>query len=190
MSDKLTDGVAAHSGLPVAVLSGGCFWCLDAVYRELRGVREVTCGYMGGHLPAPDYEAVCSGTSGHAEVVRIVFDPVQISFRDLLEVFFVIHDPTQLNRQGNDVGTQYRSAIFWLDEAQRNEAAQALTGLAGAFAVPVVTELSPATLFHPAEDYHQDYYRQHPGQGYCAYVVAPKLAKFRTKFVSLLKQDA
>ncbi|GAB2887055.1 peptide-methionine (S)-S-oxide reductase MsrA [Uliginosibacterium flavum] len=144
---------------------------------------------MGGELSDPSYEAVCSGTSGHAELVRIEFDPAVVSYRELLEVFFVIHDPTQLNRQGNDVGSQYRSAIFWLDEAQRDCARQMLAELAPAFAAPLVTELSPATVFYPAEDYHQDYFRRNPGQGYCAFVVAPKLQKFRAKFARLKKQE-
>lgn len=173
----------------VAILGGGCFWCLDAVYRSVRGVSSVTSGYTGGDLPRPDYDAVCAGTSGHAEVVRIEFDPAVVSFRELLEVFFVIHDPTQLNRQGNDVGSQYRSAIFWTDEAQRDWAQQVLAELAPAFTAPIVTELSPATQFYPAEDYHQDYFRRNPGQGYCSFVVAPKLQKFRAKFGQLINQE-
>lgn len=171
-----------------ALLAGGCFWCLDAVFRDVKGVKSLTSGYMGGELSDPSYEAVCSGTSGHAELVRIEFDPAVVSYRELLEVFFVIHDPTQLNRQGNDVGSQYRSAIFWLDEAQRDCAQQMLVDLAPAFAAPIVTELSPATQFYPAEEYHQDYFRRNPGQGYCAFVVAPKLQKFRAKFARLMKQ--
>jgi peptide-methionine (S)-S-oxide reductase len=177
------------ANVETAVLAGGCFWCLEAVYQDLRGVLAITSGYMGGHMPAPDYESVCSGTTGHAEVVQIEFDRSVVSFRELLEVFFVIHDPNQLNRQGNDVGSQYRSAIFWRDEAQRACAAQMLTELAPAFAAPIVTALSPATQFFPAEAYHQNYYRQHPEQGYCAYVVAPKLQKFRAKFVHLSKRE-
>ncbi|MBS1209367.1 MAG: msrA [Proteobacteria bacterium] len=174
-----------------AVLAGGCFWCLDAVYRQVRGVRDVVSGYMGGSLPDPDYDAVCTGRSGHAEVVQIEFDPEVISYRDLLEVFFVIHDPTQLNRQGNDVGSQYRSAIFWRSDVQRVCAEQVLAELeqGEVFAVPIVTELTPATTFYAAEAYHQDYFRHHPGQGYCAFVVSPKLDKFRAKFAHLLKQE-
>jgi len=187
MSDKTTNG--EHVNFANVVLAGGCFWCLDAVYRELRGVHRVVCGYMGGHLPQPDYEAVCTGRSGHAEVVRIEFDPAVVSFREL-EVFFVIHDPTQLNRQGNDVGSQYRSAIFWSDVSQREEASPLLAELTPAFAAPIVTELSPAGRFYPAEDDHQDYFRRHPGQGYCAFVVAPKLHKFRAKFAHLMKSNA
>jgi peptide-methionine (S)-S-oxide reductase len=174
----------------VAILAGGCFWCLDAVFRELGGVCEVRSGYMGGLSDKANYEDVCSGLSGHAEVVQIEFDPGVISYRELLEVFFMIHDPTQLNRQGNDAGPQYRSAIFWLDEVQRGEA-EALLGLLAqeqVFAAPVVTVLQPASEFHPAEAYHHDYYRRNPQQGYCAFVIAPKLAKFRAKFAHLLSR--
>lgn len=172
----------------IAVFAGGCFWCLEAVFVELRGVCEVRSGYLGGASPASaNYEDVCSGQTGHAEAVRIVFDPAVIHYRDLLEVFFAIHDPTQLNRQGNDVGSQYRSAIFWLDQAQRECAQTLLTELAPLFSAPVVTELLPASEFYPAEAYHHDYYRRNPQQGYCAYVISPKLAKLRAKFAALLK---
>lgn len=172
-----------------AILAGGCFWCLEAVYLDLRGVLEVRSGYIGGHLIDPDYEAVCGGDTGHAEAVRIVFDAEVVSFRELLEVFFVIHDPTQLNRQGNDVGSQYRSAIFSCDETQRATAQAMLAELraSDAFGAPVVTECVAATHFYPAEDYHQDYYARHPQQPYCAYVVAPKLEKFRHAFARLRK---
>lgn len=172
-----------------ATLAGGCFWCLEAVYDRIRGVQAVTSGYMGGQTEHPDYESVCSGNTGHAEVVRIEFDPSVVSYRDLLEVFFTIHDPTQLNRQGNDRGTQYRSAIFWHDEAQRNEAERMIAMLTrdGVFPAPIVTEVTPAGAFWPAEDYHRDYYEHHPFQPYCQFVVAPKVAKFTEKFASLLK---
>lgn len=173
----------------VATLAGGCFWCLDGAYRDLRGVVAVESGYTGGQTVDPTYEQVCTGTTGHAEVVRITYDPNAISYRDLLEVFFSIHDPTTLNRQGADVGTQYRSAIFYHDETQRDVAEAMVAELEAdrVFDDPVVTEVSPLAVYYPGESYHQDYYRQNPGQGYCQVVVAPKLAKFRAKYASMLK---
>ena len=165
-----------------AVLGGGCFWCLDAVYRQMHGVLQVESGYAGGVSDAPDYEQVCSGRSGHAEVVRIQFDPAQISYREILDIFFVIHDPTTLNRQGNDVGTQYRSVIFYQDDQQKAIAQQAMAEAAALWPDPLVTELSPLPAYYAAEAYHQNYYQQHPQQGYCAYVISPKLAKARQKF--------
>jgi len=176
--------------LETTTLAGGCFWCLEAVYDEMEGVRSVTSGYMGGHVRDPGYKAVCTGTTGHAEVVQIEFDPAATSFRDLLEVFFVIHDPTTLNRQGNDVGTQYRSAIFYHSEAQREAAEAVIRELKPAFQHPIVTEVVPAAEFYPAEDYHQDYFRNNPNQGYCSYVVAPKVSKFRAKFAAKRKTNA
>ncbi len=175
-----------------ATLAGGCFWCLEAVFGRMRGVRTVTSGYMGGHTVRPDYASVCTGTTGHAEVVQIAFDPSVVSYRELLEVFFAIHDPTQLNRQGNDRGTQYRSAIFWHDETQREEAERMIAELTrqGIYPAPIVTEFTPAGTFWPAEDYHQDYYARHPNQPYCLFVVAPKVAKFTTRFGHLLKPQA
>ncbi len=170
-----------------AILGGGCFWCLEAVYLEVRGVTRVESGYMGGQVDNPSYEQVCAGTTGHAEVVRIEFDPGQVAYRDLLEVFFTIHDPTTLNRQGNDVGTQYRSAIFTLSPEQEATARQVIAEMANVWDAPIVTELTPAVTWYKAEDYHQDYFRQHPLQGYCAFVVAPKLAKFKKTFSSRLK---
>ncbi len=176
----------------VAVLGGGCFWCLEAVYKELEGVVSVTSGYAGGDRPNPSYEQVCSGATGHAEVVRIEYDPQVVSFRNLLEVFFTIHDPTQLNRQGNDVGTQYRSVIFCQDNAQRSVAEAVMKGLSadGVWPDPIVTELAPARPFYPAEAYHQDYFDNHPGQPYCQVVVAPKVAKARKKFADRLRRKA
>lgn len=171
-------------------LAGGCFWCLDAVYDEMRGVHSVTSGYMGGRVKNPDYKSVCTGSTGHAEVVQIEFDPAVATFRDLLEVFFVIHDPTTLNRQGNDVGTQYRSAIFYHSDAQRETAEAIIREIGPAFRGPIVTEVVPAVEFYPAEDYHQKYFRNNPNQGYCSYVVAPKVAKFRDKFARKRKQSA
>jgi peptide-methionine (S)-S-oxide reductase len=172
-----------------ATLAGGCFWCLEAAFAALRGVRSVRSGYMGGRREQPTYEQVCTGVTGHAEVVRIEYDPAVIGYRDLLEVFFAVHDPTTLNRQGNDVGTQYRSAIFWHDPGQRAEAEAMLADLAasGTHGAPIVTELSEATTFWPAEDYHADYFARHPNQPYCQLVVAPKVAKIRAKFAARLK---
>ena len=171
-----------HTTTETALLGGGCFWCLEAVYLEMRGVTGVESGYMGGCEPNPSYEQVCSGQSGHAEVVRVSFDPGEVSYRDMLEVFFTIHDPTTLNRQGNDVGTQYRSVIFFNSPEQEGVARQVIAEMANVWDAPIVTQLQLAQLFYVAEDYHQDYFRQHPLQGYCAFVVAPKVAKFRKTF--------
>lgn len=171
----------------VAFLGGGCFWCLEAVYLEVRGVTKVESGYMGGHEANPTYEQVCAGTTGHAEVVRLEFDPQQIGYRDILEIFFTIHDPTTLNRQGNDVGTQYRSVIYSTSPEQESTARQVMAEMANVWDAPIVTELAPAATWYRAEDYHQDYFRQHPLQGYCAFVVAPKVAKFKNTFTNRLK---
>ncbi len=175
-----------------ATLGGGCFWCLEAVFELLIGVDRVVSGYAGGAVANPSYEAVCSGASGHAEVVEILFDPAKISYRQLLEVFFAIHDPTSLNRQGADVGTQYRSVIFTYGEAQK-AVAQAMVEeltLSNAFGSPVVTEVQNAPVFYAAESYHQGYFRNNPDQGYCAFVVAPKALATRRKFASLIKPPA
>jgi peptide-methionine (S)-S-oxide reductase len=173
----------------VATLAGGCFWCLEAVYQEMKGVHSVVSGYMGGHVANPTYEAVCSGSTGHAEAVQVTFDPQVTSYRDILNVFFAIHDPTTLNRQGNDVGTQYRSAIFYHDEKQRAAAEQTIRELDAEhiWRDPIVTEVEPASTFYQAEDYHQEYFRNHPRQPYCAYVVEPKVQKFRQKFAGKLR---
>lgn len=171
----------------VAILGGGCFWCTEAVYLEAKGVIKVESGYMGGAQPNPTYEQVCTGETGHAEVVRLEFDPSQVSFRDLLVIFFTIHDPTTLNRQGNDVGTQYRSVIFYQDAEQEATARQVIAEMAHVWDAPIVTELAPAAPFYKAEDYHQNYFAQHPLQGYCAFVVAPKVAKFRKMYADKLK---
>lgn len=168
-------------------LGGGCFWCLEAVYELVDGVVAVESGYCNGQLPNPSYEQVCSGTTGHAEVVRVAFDASRISLREILEIFFTIHDPTTLNRQGNDVGTQYRSGIYWHDEAQRDVARAVLDEVQAACADRVVTELEALAMYTRAEDYHQHYFANHPNQGYCAYVVAPKVAKFRRSFTSRVK---
>ncbi|MDP1926583.1 MAG: peptide-methionine (S)-S-oxide reductase MsrA [Thiobacillus sp.] len=173
----------------IATLAGGCFWCIESVFNRLHGVTSAVSGYMGGHTANPTYKDICNGDTGHAEVVRVNFDPDVISFRELLDVFFTLHDPTQLNRQGNDVGTQYRSAIFWHTPEQKTEAEVVIAGLTSAkqFDAPVVTELSEATIFYPAEDYHQGYFEQNPNQPYCQFVVAPKVAKAQAKYAARLK---
>jgi peptide-methionine (S)-S-oxide reductase len=172
-----------------ATLAGGCFWCIETVFNRLRGVESALSGYMGGHTDNPTYEAVCNGDTGHAEVVQVIFDQDVISYRDLLDVFFTLHDPTQLNRQGNDVGTQYRSAIFWHTPEQKAEAEAVIAALTASkrFAAPIVTEVTEATTFYPAEAYHQRYYEQNPHQPYCQFVVAPKVAKAEAKFGGRLK---
>jgi peptide-methionine (S)-S-oxide reductase len=174
----------------VATLAGGCFWCLEAVYDDLKGVEDVVSGYSGGTVANPSYERVCTGNTGHAEVVQITFDPRVISFKDLLEVFFSIHDPTTLNRQGNDAGTQYRSAIFYHTPEQKAEAEKVMAELAAAhlWSRPMVTELTPFKAFYPAEDYHQEYFQRNPGQGYCRAIIAPKVAKFRQHHLEKLKK--
>lgn len=172
-----------------ATLGGGCFWCLQAVYRELRGVQQVESGYSGGQLPNPSYEQVCAGNSGHAEVVRLTFDPAQVSYRELLEIFFTIHDPTTLNRQGSDCGSQYRSVIYYHDAKQQETARHVIAEMANVWDAPLVTELAPLGPYYPAEGYHQNYYQQHPLQGYCAFVVAPKVAKFRKMFADRLHTE-
>jgi len=171
-----------------ATLAGGCFWCLEAVYELLRGVRSVKSGYAGGHVANPSYEAVCTGTTGHAEVVQVEFDPDVITFRDLLEVFFTIHDPTTLNQQGHDTGTQYRSAIFTHSEEQARTAAEVVAEVSEGRLWPgkIVTEVTPLDLFYPAETYHDQYFRRNPDAGYCQVVIAPKVAKARAKFVERL----
>ena len=174
----------------IATLAGGCFWCLEAVFDDMKGVESVESGYMGGKTANPTYEEVCSGQTGHAEVVQLTFDPSAVSFREILEVFFVIHDPTTLNRQGNDVGTQYRSAVFYHSLDQKFAAEQVIANLNSAriYDDPVVTEVAAASSFYLAEDYHQEYYRRNSGQPYCAYVVRPKVAKFRKHFLEKLKK--
>lgn len=174
----------------IATLAGGCFWCLEAVFDDLKGVASVESGYMGGRIVNPTYEQVCSGDTGHAEVVRLTFDPDVVSFKEILEVFFVIHDPTTLNRQGNDVGTQYRSAIFYHSAEQKSAAEQVIANLNSAriYDDPIVTEVLAASKFYVAEDYHQEYFQRNPAQPYCAYVVRPKVAKFRKHFLERLKK--
>jgi len=178
---------SASEGL--ATLAGGCFWCLEAVFEELRGVLRVVSGYAGGDVKDPSYEQVCTGTTGHAEVVQVSFDPSVVSYRELLEVFFTIHDPTTLNRQGPDTGTQYRSAVFTHSREQDADARNVIAELTAKrlWDAPVVTEVRPLTVFYPAEEYHQHYFARNPTQGYCRMVVAPKVAKFRKHFISKLR---
>ncbi len=174
----------------VATLAGGCFWCLEAVFDELEGVQDVVSGYAGGSVPHPTYKQVCNGDTGHAEVVQVTFDPAVLSYRDLLKVFFAIHDPTTLNRQGGDAGTQYRSAIFTHSDEQEKVADEVIAELNAEklWDDPIVTEVVPAESFYPAEDYHQEYFRRNPNQGYCRMVIAPKVAKFRKEYLARLKR--
>lgn len=175
--------------LATATFAGGCFWCTEAVYSEIKGVTSVTSGYLGGEVPNPTYKDICTGLTGHAEAVEIEFDPAVVPYEKLLEVFFATHDPTTKNRQGADVGTQYRSGIFYHDDEQQRIAAEVIQRLdaAGAFPGKIVTEVTKATTFYPAEDYHQDYFANNPGQGYCRAVVLPKVDKVRKVFKDLLK---
>jgi peptide-methionine (S)-S-oxide reductase len=175
--------------LETATLAAGCFWCVEAVFDDLVGVEDVVSGYSGGHKDNPTYQEVCSETTGHAEVVQIKFDPEKLSFHDLLEVYFTVHDPTQLNRQGNDIGTSYRSAIFYHNDEQLRVAEQVIAEITDAqiYDRPIVTQVRPFDKFWPAEDYHQEYFANNPNQPYCAAVVAPKVAKFRKKFIDRLK---
>jgi peptide-methionine (S)-S-oxide reductase len=178
-----------ENGYEVATLGGGCFWCLEAVYEQLQGIERVESGYSGGTVRNPSYRQVTTGTTGHAEVVQLTFDPRVTTFREILEVFFTIHDPTTLNRQGADVGPQYRSAIFYRDEDQKAVAEDIIREMeaAGMWNDPVVTEVTPFSAFYKAEDYHQEYYRRNRGQPYCQVVIAPKVAKFRQKYLAKLK---
>ena len=172
-----------------ATFAGGCFWCLEAIFQPLRGVEKVVSGYIGGRVPSPSYEAVCSGMTGHAEAIQVTFDPEVISYRDLLELYFAFHDPTTLDRQGPDEGTQYRSAIFYHSPEQRADAERTITQLESehVFDDPIVTEVVPAEVFYPAEDYHQDYYRRNSDKSYCRVMISPKLAKLRARHADLLK---
>jgi len=173
-----------------ATLAGGCFWCLEAVFLELNGVEQIISGYSGGSVESPTYREVSTGTTGHAEVVQVLFDPKKISYEDILKVFFTIHDPTTLNRQGNDVGTQYRSAIYYHNDAQRNIAETVIRELEGnnVWDNPIITEVAPLQNFYPAEDYHQDYYKQNSDEPYCRIVIEPKVAKLRKYFMDKLKK--
>lgn len=183
--------IQANPGVSeVATLGGGCFWCIEVIFDELRGVSDVVSGYMGGAGANPTYREVCSGTTGHAEVIQVHYDPGVISFREILEVFFTVHDPTTLNSQGNDVGTQYRSAIFYHSPQQQCIAVETVADFdrERVWDRPIVTQISAAQTFYPAEDYHQEYYVNNPDQGYCRIVIAPKVAKFRNKFLARLKR--
>jgi peptide-methionine (S)-S-oxide reductase len=175
--------------METATLGGGCFWCLEAVYDEMNGVTSVESGYMGGHVVSPDYRSVCTGETGHVEVVQVKFDPAVTSYREILEVFFAIHDPTSMDRQGNDAGPQYRSVIFYHSEAQRRTAEELVAEYTreNHFGRPIVTQVRAAEAFYIAEDYHQEYFLNHPQQPYCAFVVSPKVRKFREKFAAKLR---
>lgn len=179
----------SNSALQLATFGGGCFWCLEAVFEQLRGVHKVVSGYTGGDVPNVTYEQVCTGRTGHAEVIQVTFDPAEILFADLLDVFFATHDPTTLNRQGADAGTQYRSAIFYHDDDQRRIAVAKIEELNAAkiWNAPIVTQMESLAAFYPAEDYHQGYFRSHPAQGYCQAVISPKVGKFRQKFAHRLR---
>jgi len=175
--------------MEIATLGGGCFWCTEAVFQQLKGIKAVESGYTGGHVENPQYEKICEGTTGHAEVVRLTFDSEVVSFREILEVFFTIHDPTTLNRQGNDVGTQYRSVIYFHTPEQQDTAKHVIAEMANVWDAPIVTELSPAETYYKAESYHQNYFRQNPMQGYCAFIVAPKVSKVRKTFSDKIRED-
>ena len=174
--------------LSITTFAAGCFWCIESAFNSLKGVNKALSGYMGGHIDNPTYQDICTGESGHAEVVQITFDSNIITYQSLVEILFTLHDPTQLNRQGNDVGTQYRSVIFYLDDVQKLASLKMLASQQVLFADKIVTELSPATLFYSAETYHQDYYRDNPNQPYCSIMIGPKLAKFSANYEALLTQ--
>ena len=175
--------------IEIATLGGGCFWCTEAVYQQLNGVEKVESGYSGGRIPDPTYEQICESNTGHAEVIRLQFDNTIVGYRDILEIFFTIHDPTTLNRQGNDVGTQYRSVIYTHSEQQMVLAREVIAAMAHVWDAPIVTELQEAPIFYPAEEYHQNYFINHPMQSYCAFVVAPKVTKFRQVFTARAKKS-
>jgi peptide-methionine (S)-S-oxide reductase len=189
MSQYQNQNGSARPGTEVATLAGGCFWCLEAVFDGLKGVEGVVSGYTGGRVANPSYEAVCTGRTGHAEVVQVMFDPTVITYHDLLDVFFTIHDPTTLNRQGGDVGTQYRSAIYYHSPQQKAIAEQTIAEVNAShiWDHPIVTEVSPIEKFYEAEDYHQQYFARNPYQGYCRAIIAPKVAKFRKQYMQKLK---
>jgi len=175
------------NNIQIATFGGGCFWCIDAAFRRVKGVLNVSSGYAGGEIENPSYQQICTGLTGHAEVVQLDFDSSIVSYNTLLEMFFTLHDATQLNRQGNDVGTQYRSVIYYHDEQQKTESQAMIDALQKQIREPIVTELSPLSNFYPAEQYHQDYYNENPNQGYCSILIAPKLAKFEQYFADKLK---
>ena len=183
--------MAGEKRLETATLGGGCFWCMEAVFEQLKGVERSVSGYMGGTVPHPTYQQVCTGQTGHAEVIEVTFDPSVISFPDLLEFFFAFHDPTTLNRQGGDVGTQYRSVVFYADQEQKRIAEEMIAAVnaSGDWGAPVVTEVTPRQEFFPAETYHQGYFQAHPEQGYCQAVINPKVVKLRAKHADRLKNE-
>ncbi|MDD5189721.1 MAG: peptide-methionine (S)-S-oxide reductase MsrA [Dehalococcoidales bacterium] len=174
----------------IATLAGGCFWCMETIFKEVHGVQQVISGYTGGHKEKPTYEQVCSDNTGHAEAIQVTFFPDELSFRDILEIFFTVHDPTTLNRQGNDVGSQYRSAIFYHNEAQKEIAEKVIADMTKQklYPNPIVTQIKPFKIFYSAEDYHRDYFEQHPENTYCQIVISPKLKKFRQKWAMKLKK--
>lgn len=190
--DAAKETIGMRTDLEVATLGGGCFWCIEAVFQRIRGVERAVSGYAGGGLPNPTYEQVCSGSTGHAEVVQITFDPRELPYRELLEIFFAMHDPTTLNRQGADVGTQYRSVIFTHSDAQARTARELVAELTRGklFDGPIVTQVEPLPVFYEAEDYHQEYFDRNPTQGYCRVVINPKINKLRDKFTERLKPVA
>lgn len=187
-STAMADTTQPSGNVEVATLGGGCFWCMEAVFQDLKGVLKVESGFSGGHVDNPTYREVCSGLTGHAEVAEITFDPTVVSYKEILEVFFTVHDPTTLNRQGADAGTQYRSAIFYHSEAQRQTAEEVKKEAQAIWDDPIVTEITEFDKFYKAEDYHQNYYKDNPNQPYCSIVIAPKVKKFRDKFKDKLKQ--
>lgn len=187
MPDFKDQTLGTSGATELATLGGGCFWCVEAIYQDLKGVLKVESGYSGGPSENPSYREVCSGLSGHAEVIQITFDPAMASFQDILHIFFTVHDPTTLNRQGNDAGTQYRSVIYWHSAEQKKIAEEAIKTAQEIWDDPIVTELSPFGKFYKAEAYHQNYYKDNPNQGYCSFIIAPKVRKFREKFKVLLK---
>ncbi len=188
-TNEQNDGTPAISGqTEVATLGGGCFWCVEAVFQDLKGVLQVESGYSGGHVDNPSYREICNGTTGHAEVIRVTFDPGVITFREILEIFFSFHDPTTLNRQGNDAGTQYRSAIFYHSPEQKADAEEIKKSEQENWSDPIVTEITPFVKYYKAEDYHQNYYKEHQSQPYCSVVISPKVRKLREKYRDKLKQ--
>jgi peptide-methionine (S)-S-oxide reductase len=188
MQNVNNNGPVSSGKSEIATLGGGCFWCVEAIYQDLKGVSKVESGYSGGHIDNPTYKEVCSGLTGHAEVVQVTFDPEVISYADILRIFFTVHDPTTLNRQGNDSGTQYRSVIYYHSEEQKKTAEAIKIEAKEAWDDPIVTEITAFDKFFKAEDYHQNYFKDNPNQGYCSFIIAPKVKKFREKFKDRLKQ--
>ncbi|MEO0896164.1 MAG: peptide-methionine (S)-S-oxide reductase MsrA [Bacteroidota bacterium] len=176
-----------NTSLKTAIFAGGCFWCTEAIYQDLKGVHAVVSGYTAGHVANPTYKEVCSGTTGHTEGIKITYDPAVITYDQLLDIFFTTHDPTTLNRQGNDVGTQYRSGVYYATEEEKDKAKAAITRAQELYPNPIVTEVEPLEIFYEAEDYHQNYFNEHGNQPYCAFVINPKVSKFRKQYADMLK---